>query len=228
MKFKLTSETKDFLGIKLFRIEALVDFGSVKKGDKGGWVEREENLSQTNGDAWVHGDAQVYGGAWVYGNAQVYGDAHVYGDAQVRGSAQVSGDAQVYGDAVVFGNAHVSGNARVYNDAVVYGDAQVSGNARGFGNARVCGDARVSGNARVWERVTYTYRSDGYKFHVFATPGGPRILAGCRWFKFNEAEAHWIKTRGGTPLGDESLEIVRFLKEMSKIRGLDKPVEASQ
>jgi hypothetical protein len=46
-KFKLTAECKDFFGIKLFRIEALIDLPKwgVKKGDKGGFVEKEENLS---------------------------------------------------------------------------------------------------------------------------------------------------------------------------------------
>jgi hypothetical protein len=75
MKFKLTAETKEFYGIKLFRIEALIDFNGIKKGDKGGFIEKESNLSQVYGDAWVSGDA------WVYGNAQVSGDARVYGDA---------------------------------------------------------------------------------------------------------------------------------------------------
>lgn len=63
-KFKLTNETDIFLGRKLFRIQALFDFGSVKKGDLGGWVESEENLSHS-GDAWV------YRGAKICGNAKI-------------------------------------------------------------------------------------------------------------------------------------------------------------
>ena len=63
-KFKLTSETKVFLGKTLYRIEATINFSSVQKGDKGGFIEREENLSREN-DAWVYGDAQVYGNARV-------------------------------------------------------------------------------------------------------------------------------------------------------------------
>ena len=31
--------------IILYRIEGLKDFGDVKKGDLGGWVENEKNLS---------------------------------------------------------------------------------------------------------------------------------------------------------------------------------------
>ena len=83
-KFKLTSETKEVYGVKLYRIEALIDFGDVKKGDKGGFVEKEENLSQEN-NAWVSGDARVFGNAQVFGNARVYGDAWVYEKLQIIG-----------------------------------------------------------------------------------------------------------------------------------------------
>jgi hypothetical protein len=76
VKFKLTSKTKVWLGKTLYRIEALIDFGSVKAGDKGGFVEKEENLSQS-GNAWVSDDAQVSDDARVSGNAWVYGNAQV-------------------------------------------------------------------------------------------------------------------------------------------------------
>ncbi len=59
-KFELTTDTKMFLGRKLFRIKALISFGNVKVGDMGGYIEKEENLSQS-GDAWVSGNAEVYG-----------------------------------------------------------------------------------------------------------------------------------------------------------------------
>jgi len=155
MKFELTAETIVSFGVTLRRIRALADFGPVRAGDVGGFIEKSENLS-------VYGDAQVYGNAWVSGDAQVCGDARVSGNAQVYGNARVSGNAQVYGNAWVSGNAQVCGNAWVYGNARVYGDARVSGNAWVSGNARVygnawvsgnaqvCGDARVSGNAQVY------------------------------------------------------------------------------
>ena len=73
-KFELTSDFVTFLGKKLFRIRALIEFGDVKAGELGGYVEKEENLAQ-DGDAWVYGDAKVYGDAQVYGDAWVCGDA---------------------------------------------------------------------------------------------------------------------------------------------------------
>ncbi len=92
LKFKLTAESKiNAFGIKLFRIEATVDFKDIKKGDKGGWLEAETVKN---------GDARVSGNAWVFGDAEVFGDARVYGNAWVFGDAEVSGDARVYGNAL--------------------------------------------------------------------------------------------------------------------------------
>ena len=68
-KFELTTEfITNMFGKKLFRIKALVEFGNVKAGELGGYVEKEENVSQ-DGNAWVSGDARVSGNAWVYGDA---------------------------------------------------------------------------------------------------------------------------------------------------------------
>ena len=64
-KFELDLSTKiTVFGVELFRIKALISFGNVKKGEFGGYVEKEENLNHS-------------GNAWVYGNARVYGDAEV-------------------------------------------------------------------------------------------------------------------------------------------------------
>jgi hypothetical protein len=100
--YKLTKNTKTEFGVKLFQIEATIDFKWAKKGELGGWIEKEENLEQ-DGDAWVYGNARVYGDARVSGDARVYGNAQVYGDAWVSGDARVYGNAQVYGDAQVYG-----------------------------------------------------------------------------------------------------------------------------
>ena len=55
---------------KLYRIESLEDFANVQKGDKGGYLEKEENLA-TTGDAWVFGNARVTGNARVSGDADL-------------------------------------------------------------------------------------------------------------------------------------------------------------
>lgn len=61
-KYELTTNTKVFDGKTLYQIRALVSFGTVNAGDLGGYIEKEDNLSQAD-TAWVYGDA------WVSGNA---------------------------------------------------------------------------------------------------------------------------------------------------------------
>ena len=115
-KFELLlDDTITIFGIKLFRIKALISFGSVEEGELGGYIEKEDNLS-FYGNAWVSGDAWVYGNAWVSGDAWVYGNAEVSGDAWVYGNAEVSGNAMVYGDAdyIVFKNHWSSGRYFTY------------------------------------------------------------------------------------------------------------------
>lgn len=67
-KFELTSEFVTFLGKKLFRIKALISFGNVEEGELGGYVEKEENLSN-DGNAWVYGNADY---ATVHGFGSEY------------------------------------------------------------------------------------------------------------------------------------------------------------
>lgn len=58
-KYRLTDETMKLgSGVVLRRIEALKDFGDIRKGDKGGFIEKESNLSM-DGNAWVSGDARL-------------------------------------------------------------------------------------------------------------------------------------------------------------------------
>ncbi len=76
-KYELTEETVTVFGKTLYRIRAVRDFGSVKTGEFGGYIEKEENLSHF-GNAWISGDAWVYGDARVSGNARVFGNAEVF------------------------------------------------------------------------------------------------------------------------------------------------------
>ena len=163
-KYKLTEETINVNGMTLHRIDALRDFNDVKKGDKGGFIENENNLSQC-GNCWIYDNAKVLGGAMVCCNAKVYGNAKicdyavvydnaiVFGNAVVSDRAKVYCNAKVYGNAQVYCNALVIDNARVYGNTKVYHNAAVCGNTRIYGNAIVRGDAVVCGDAVVYDNA---------------------------------------------------------------------------
>lgn len=109
-KYKLTEETINVMDRTLYRIEALKDFNDVKKGDKGGFIEKEDNLSQ-NGNCWIYDDARVYGNALVRDNAEIYSDAIVSSYAIVFGNAKVGGIASIYGCARVCGDATIESDS---------------------------------------------------------------------------------------------------------------------
>lgn len=84
-KYGFTGETLDYNGHHLHRIVALKDLGDVNKGDIGGWVESEKNLSH-EGNCWVDDDAKVWGNpnvALICGKAEVSDDVEVVGNTKV-------------------------------------------------------------------------------------------------------------------------------------------------
>ena len=145
-KYELLRDDKIWEGVWLYRIRARKNFGDVKAGDLGGYVQSEENLSQ-KGDCWVYDSGRVYGKARVSGNAEVW--ARVYGRAQVSGYARICNDARVYGKARVFGNAIICDNAQVYGCAQVYDDVRMSGYSWAYQYAKVSGTAWLDAYARI-------------------------------------------------------------------------------
>ena len=127
----------------LFRIKALKDFNNVKKGDIGGYIQSENNLSQLD-DCWIYDDAVVRDNAKVCHNAQIYDRVIVMGNAEVCDNAQVCDNAFVLDNAQVCDNAFVLDNAIVCDNARIRGHAVVQHDAVVRGNAQICGDAIIS------------------------------------------------------------------------------------
>lgn len=171
-KYRLTNETVTIADVTLYRIQAMRDFGNVRKGERGGFIQSEKNLSH-EGSCWVYenakvyGDAEVYENALVYENAEVCGAAWVYGNAMVCGNATISEKAKVYANAIVYGNAKVCGYAKVCGDAEVFEYAMVYGDAWVDGNAMVHGDVWVSGSAEICGNVDIKSSRDYIVFKNF-------------------------------------------------------------
>lgn len=154
-KYELTNDVIEFFyGLKLYRIRALRDFAGVKKGELGGYVEWETNLSH-EGNSWIGEKAQVYGNARVQENAKVTDEAIVYenavisGNAQVRGNARVWGDAKIYGTSLVCGYANITGLATIKDKSAVLGYTVVRDSATIGECTYLDGYTSVSGNAEI-------------------------------------------------------------------------------
>lgn len=188
-KYAFTSQTKTIeknnKKITLKRIIALKDFGNVRKGEIGGWLESEHNLS-FEGNSWVADNAKVFSYATVYDDAEIHGNAEIYDRAKIYLHAKVYDNAKVFDMAEIYGSAEISDHAQVYEYAevsacsqvwgyaTVYGDAFVYGDSRIYGNAKVYGDAKIFENASVYEDAKIF--GDAY-VHGFATIIGDAIVS---------------------------------------------------
>lgn len=143
-KYQLTDDSIQWAGANLYRIRALQDFGNVKKGELGGYVESEFNLSHL-GSAWIYGNAKVYERARVIENAKVMRNAQVYGKAIVSKSALVSKDVQVFERAIITDFASVNGRAFVSGKAIIKDHAEISDHAWIDENAIVSRHSFVGG-----------------------------------------------------------------------------------
>lgn len=123
-KYKLTKKTINHYGTTLYRIKALKDFGDVKAGDLGGYVESEDNLSH-EGDCWVYYDAIVRDKAMVLDNAQVSDYAIVKDYATVRDSARIKGNNILISD-----KSHIYGKAIILKNSRIIGECNIGGNVK--------------------------------------------------------------------------------------------------
>lgn len=112
-KFELTDETfyDECVEARVYRIKALRDFGDVKAGDLGGFVEEERNLSHD-------------GTCWIYDNAIVCGRSKVNDKSEVRDTAVISDKSCVWHNSRIYENAQVH-NSRI-DGGVVHGEAYVN------------------------------------------------------------------------------------------------------
>ena len=149
----IEEETFKSLDSTLYRIQALKDFSDVKKGDKGGWVESEKNLSQ-EGDCWIYDNAKVFNHAKVYENAQIRNKSTVYNSAKVHGNVKVFGYASISKYSEVYEDVRIYDNVIIEDFAKVHGKAILKEKARIRDNAEVCGNAFITDNATIMRNAT--------------------------------------------------------------------------
>jgi hypothetical protein len=66
-RYELIAEKSiEFGGRTLFKIRALISFGSIKAGDEGGYVESEKNIPQ-DGKGWIFNDGKAMGSGTILG-----------------------------------------------------------------------------------------------------------------------------------------------------------------
>lgn len=171
-KFRLDYENPEtFAGRALYRIIALRDFGHVNKGDIGGFVEKEENLSHY-GDCWIFDEARAID------NSRIEENAMIFNYSRVHGNAKLCGNVDMFDDAIVAGNAEVSGNVRLADSVYIGDDAKIEYHSNLSleinGYAEILKDAVIKDN-RDWltfecwwfeyrPHITWTRSNNLYKY----------------------------------------------------------------
>ena len=176
-KYEIIDKKERLFNPTIYRIKALKNFGDVKKGDLGGWIEKEDNLSQ-EGNCWVYDEAVVADDAVVLDNARLYDRT------EITNNAVVCNDANLYGYAIVYKNAKICGNARISDNVVIADNAVVSGNAHVNGDAKITHDAVVTKDSdymvfkNTWSSgryFTYTKSNKMWKVGCFYGTGDELI-----------------------------------------------------
>ena len=145
--------------ITLYRIRALKNFecpikedslfsNYINKGDLGGYIEKEENLSHEGG-CWVFHKARVYGNAQVLENACIYNLANIFGNAIVKGYARLLGSSYVYGNAIISGHSELDGRVSVGDDSKLSGNVSINNNCQIHGDSVLDGDVYLGGSVQV-------------------------------------------------------------------------------
>ena len=123
-KYKLIESSRAWQYSRpIYRIQALRDFSDVKKGDLGGFVESEGNLSQ-EGDCWIYDMAQAMENSRVEDDACLRDCSKMYGSSLLKDKAQLQGCARMIQyasleDNAVAIDAEISGFATITGDVVI-------------------------------------------------------------------------------------------------------------
>lgn len=112
-KYELTNEKitikKDEKEITLRQIKALKKFGKIQKGELGGFIESEKNLSQ-EGNCWIHkGTHHLKLGFGHDAYAPLYG--------KVYGNVEITGDSEI-GDTCEIGTTYKSASIKIHNSKI--------------------------------------------------------------------------------------------------------------
>ena len=178
-KYELSDITMKF-GIKtLYRIRALKNFSDIKKGDLGGWVSSENNLSQ-EGNCWIyneakcmdnarmydnscmydysemydssrmHGDSKMYNYSEMHNSSRMYGYSKMYDSSEMHDSSTMYGNSIMYGNSMMCGYSKMFDNTEMFDDSAMYEDSVMNGYSIMFGNSELYDDSEMHGRSKMY------------------------------------------------------------------------------
>lgn len=127
-------------GIIIHRIQALKDFGDLKAGDLGGWIENESNLSQ-EGNCWVYPGSVVCRDSVVQDNAKIAGDSIINEHCFISDNAHIRDGSMCCGKSVgqpviIRGKSSVS-NSDIFGHVKIWEGEIIKSIIRGYNGPTV-------------------------------------------------------------------------------------------
>lgn len=117
--------------VTVYRIQAIKDFGDVKKGELGGFVSDEYCISP-------------YGNSWVYGDA-ILVSSYIADNVKVRNNSMVV-------SSFLTDNVVIEEGSKIFNKSVITDDTKIGGNIT-VKHSVISGSSRISGESTIKEEI---------------------------------------------------------------------------
>ena len=130
--------TIEWKGHTLYRIRALRDFGDIRKGDIGGFVENENNLSH-KGNCWIYDDAKAMDDSIMYDNSRICDKSELHDDSEMYNYTRMYDYSELHNNSIMNDNSEMHdiskmyGNSIMYDDSEMYGDSELNNQVKLYG-----------------------------------------------------------------------------------------------
>ena len=148
----LEDEAIKFEGRKLYRIQALKDFGDVEKGQKGGYIQSERNLSH-EGNCWIYNNAKAMDNSMVTDDATMFDNASMHDCATMRGHASMHNFASMHGNTSIHDHSRMYDRSSIHDYASMHNCASIHDYSRMHDHSMMHGRSRVHGNSILFHFV---------------------------------------------------------------------------
>ena len=130
--------TIEWKGHTLHRIRALRDFGDIRKGDIGGFVENENNLSH-KGNCWIYDDAKAMDNSIMYDNSRICDKSELHDDSRMYNYTRMYDYSELHNNSIMNDDSEMHdiskmyGNSIMYDYSEMYGDSELNNKAKLYG-----------------------------------------------------------------------------------------------
>ena len=149
--------TINYYGRILHRIRALKDFYGVKKGDVGGFVQTEDNLSQY-GNCWIYDDAICMDNARVCNSAKMYNRSCMYNNSKMLDNSIMYDYSRMYDNTMMYDNSKMFDNSIMFDNSRMFDNSMVYDNSIMLDNSEMFGNSILKNNDKLYGKINKPFK----------------------------------------------------------------------